>query len=126
MYRDIPNFAFAFGYTNSSWTLKCELIAQYVCRLLNYMDRHAYVQCTPRQRDSSIAEEPMMPLTSGYVQRVIDTMPRQSSRKPWKMYQNYLLDLLSLRFSIVNDGVMEFISRADQARQQGPVKLSAF
>ena len=116
MYRDIPNLAATFGYTNSSWTLKCELIAQYVCRLLNYMDRHAYTQCTPRQRGHTIAEEPMMGLTSGYVQRALDTLPRQSTKKPWRMYQNYLLDLLSLRFSIVNDRTMEFTSRTKRAR----------
>jgi monooxygenase len=114
MYRDIPNCISTFGYTNSSWTLKCELIARYVCRLLKYMDRHAYTQCTPRQLDHSIVEEPMMALTSGYVQRAIDTMPRQSSRKPWRMYQNYLRDLLSLRFSAVNDGTMEFTLRPDR------------
>jgi len=118
MYRDIPNLASAFGYANASWTLKCELIAQYVCRLLNYMDRHAYIQCTPRQWKPSTAEEPMMPLTSGYVQRATATLPRQGSEKPWKMYQNYLLDLLSLRFSTVNDGNMELISHTNRATQK--------
>lgn len=116
MYRDIPNLASAFGYINASWTLKCELIAQHVCRLLNYMDRHAYTQCTPRQLDLSVMdEEPMMGLTSGYMQRAHDTMPRQSSRKPWKMHQNYLRDLLSLRFSTVNDGALEFTRPSDHA-----------
>ena len=115
MYSDIPNFSFTLGYTNSSWTLKCELIAQYVCRLLNYMDRHAYAQCTPRPRDRSGVEEPMMALTSGYVQRALHTMPRQSTKKPWKMYQNYLRDVLSLQFSTVNDGTMEFTRCANHA-----------
>jgi hypothetical protein len=118
MYRDIPNLASALGYVNASWTLKCELIAQHICRLLNYMDRHAYTQCTPRLWDHSIAEEPMMGLTSGYMQRARDTMPRQSTRNPWKMHQNYLRDLLSLRFSSVHDGTMEFTRRADHARQK--------
>jgi len=118
MYRDIPNLASALGYVNASWTLKCELIAQHVCRLLNYMDRHAYTQCTPRLWDDSIAEEPMMGLTSGYMQRARDTMPRQSTRKPWKMHQNYLRDLLSLRFSTVNDSAMEFTRRTDHTPQK--------
>jgi len=108
MYRDIPNLASAFGYVNASWTLKCELIARHTCRLLNYMDRHAYTQCTPRLRNHAIAEEPMMGLTSGYMQRARDTMPRQSTRSPWKMHQNYLRDLLSLRFGTVKDGTLEF------------------
>lgn len=118
MYRDIPNLASALGYVNASWTLKCELIAQHICRLLNYMDRHTYTQCTPRLWDHSIAEEPMMGLTSGYMQRARDTMPRQSTRNPWKMHQNYLRDLLSLRFSSVHDRTMEFTRRTDHALQK--------
>jgi len=114
MYSDIPNLASAFGYTNASWTLKCELTARYVCRLLNYMDRHGYVQCTPRREDGSVAEKPMLDLTSGYVQRAVDRLPRQGSRKPWKMYQNYARDLLSVRFSRVDDGTMEFMRRGDR------------
>lgn len=118
MYRDIPNLASAFGYVNASWTLKCELIAQHICRLLNYMDRHAYTQCTPRLRETAIAEEPMMGLTSGYMQRARDTMPRQSTQTPWKMHQNYLHDVLSLRLSTVNDDAMEFTRRTDHVRQK--------
>jgi hypothetical protein len=117
MYRDIPNLVSVFGYVNASWTLKCELIAQRTCRLLNYMDRHAYTHCTPRLRNRTIAEEPMLGLTSGYMQRARDTMPRQGPSNPWKMHQNYLLDLLSLRFSPVNDGTLEFTRRTDHARQ---------
>ena len=108
MYRDIPNLASAFGYVNASWTLKCELIAQHVCRLLNYMDRHGYTQCTPRLREPIISEEPMMGLTSGYMQRARDTLPRQSTRQPWKMHQNYLRDVVSLRLSTVKNGTLEF------------------
>ena len=118
MYSDIPNLAAAFGYTNASWTLKCDLIAEYVCRLLNYMDRHGYTQCTPRRQDGSIAGEPVVTLSSGYVQRAIDTLPRQGSRKPWKMYQNYLRDLLNMRFSRVDDGIMEFTRRGKRASQR--------
>lgn len=108
MYSNIPNLASAFGYTNASWTLKCELTSRYVCRLLNYMQRHSYTQCTPRRQDPSIREEPVLSFTSGYVQRALDTLPRQGSKKPWKLYQNYLLDLLSLRLGAVDDGTMEF------------------
>ena len=111
MYSDVPNLASAFGYTNASWTLKCDITGEYVCRLLNYMDRHGYTRCTPRRQDASIAEQPVLDLTSGYVQRAIDTLPRQGSRKPWKIYQNYVRDLLSVRFSRMNDGTMEFRRR---------------
>jgi len=115
MFSDIPNLASAFGYTNASWTLKCELIAQYVCRLLNYMDRHGYRQCTPRQQDPSITAEPLLNFSSGYVQRALPTLPHQGSRRPWKLYQNYVLDLLTLRFGAVNDGTLEFRRRGRPA-----------
>jgi len=75
MYSDIPNFATAMGYTNASWTLKCELTSAYVCRLLNHMARHGYTHCTPRRRDPSITEEPLLTFTSGYIQRAMDTLP---------------------------------------------------
>lgn len=120
MYSDIPNLASAFGYTNSSWTLKCELIAEYVCRLLNYMDRHGYAQSTPRQPDVPTAETPAVNLTSGYVQRAIATLPRQGSQKPWKMYQNYALDLLNFRYSAINDGTLEFRRHGNDALHSVP------
>lgn len=110
MYSDIPNLASAFGYTNASWTLKCELTAEYVCRLLNYMDEHGYVQCTPRRQDAKITAVPVVNFTSGYVQRAIDSLPHQGSKRPWKLYQNYILDLFSLKLGSVKDSTMEFRS----------------
>ncbi len=108
MYSDIPNLASAIGYTNASWTLKCELTAAYVCRLLNYMDHHGYTHCTPRRTDPSVTEEPLLNFTSGYVRRAMPYLPRQGSRPPWKLYQNYILDLLTLKFGKLDDGTMEF------------------
>jgi monooxygenase len=108
MFSDIPNMAAAVGYTNASWTLKCDLISDYVCRLLNYMDKHGYTQCVPRQRDPSIRDEPLIDFTSGYIQRSIGELPRQGSNRPWRLRQNYLLDLISLRSDIAGDGCLEF------------------
>jgi cation diffusion facilitator CzcD-associated flavoprotein CzcO len=108
MLSDVPNMAFAFGYTNASWTLKCELTSRYVCRLLNYMDAHGYRQCTPRRVDPSVHEEPVVNFTSGYIQRAASTLPSQGSKRPWKLYQNYLFDLITMRFGRINDGAMEF------------------
>jgi monooxygenase len=108
MLSDVPNMAFAFGYTNASWTLKCELTSRYVCRLLKYMDAHGYQQCTPRLRDPSVKSEPIVDFTSGYVQRALSTLPQQGSKRPWKLYQNYLLDLVTMQYGRVNDGTMEF------------------
>jgi monooxygenase len=111
MYSGVPNLASAFGYTNASWTLKCDLTCAYVCRLLNYMDAHGYRQCTPHNRDPAIQEEPFIDFSSGYVQRAAGILPKQGSKSPWKLYQNYLLDLITLKFGAVKDGAMEFSGR---------------
>jgi monooxygenase len=118
MYSGIPNLASAFGYTNASWTLKSDLTAQYVCRLLNFMSARGYDYCTPQRRDPSLAEEPAINFNSGYVLRGRDVLPKQGSKKPWKLYQNYLMDMLSLRFARVDDGTMEF-GRAGAKRRAG-------
>ncbi len=115
MYSDVPNLATAFGYTNASWTLKCDLTCEYVCRLLQYMDRHGYAQCTPK-RDPGVTEEPFLDFTSGYVQRAVKQLPKQGSKKPWKLHQNYAVDLVALRFGKLNDGTMQF-SRREQPRR---------
>lgn len=116
MFSEVPNLAFAIGYTNASWTLKCDLTAEYVCRLLNYMNRRGYDWCVPRRNDPSVREEPVLNFTSGYVRRALDGLPRQGSRKPWRLHQNYALDLLALRRGSVEDGTMEF-GRANGARR---------
>ncbi|HEY9236828.1 MULTISPECIES: flavin-containing monooxygenase [Phenylobacterium] len=107
MYGGVPNLASAFGYTNASWTLKCDLTCEYVCRLLNHMDRIRARQCVPIP-DPSVGEAPWLDFTSGYVQRALDQFPKQGVKKPWKLHQNYALDLVSLRFGRVDDGVMAF------------------
>lgn len=108
MYSDVPNLASSFGYTNASWTLKCDLTCEYVCRLLNYMDRRGYRQCVPRNVDPSITELPSLDFTSGYVQRSIAKLPKQGSKRPWRLYQNYALDIVTLRFGRMDDGVMRY------------------
>ncbi len=107
MFSDTPNLAFSIGYTNASWTLKCDLTSRYVCRLLAHMDQHGYTQCRPR-RDPSVAEIPLLDFSSGYVQRSIDQFPRQGAALPWKLYQNYALDIVTLGHSRLDDGVMQF------------------
>lgn len=108
MYSDVPNIASAFGYTNASWTLKCDLTAEYVCRLLKYMDKNGYDTCIPRVKDSSIKAEPVVDFTSGYVLRALESLPRQGSKPPWRLHQNYVKDLSMLRYGRLNDGTMEF------------------
>lgn len=108
MYSGVPNLASSFGYTNASWTLKCDLTCGYVCRLLNYMDKHGYVQCTPRQNDPSVTEVPWLDFSSGYVRRSLDKFPKQGSKAPWKLHQNYALDIMSLKYGSLDDGAMEY------------------
>ncbi|TKT72376.1 NAD(P)/FAD-dependent oxidoreductase [Afipia massiliensis] len=108
MYSDVPNLASSFGYTNASWTLKCDLTCEYVCRLINYMDKRGYRQCTPRNTDPEVKQENWLDFTSGYVQRSVAKMPKQGSKRPWKLYQNYALDIVSLRLGKVDDGVMVY------------------
>ncbi|MDW6024851.1 NAD(P)/FAD-dependent oxidoreductase [Mesorhizobium sp. BAC0120] len=111
MLSDVPNLALTFGYANASWTLKADLVAEYLCRILNKMDRDGYAFCTPRN-DPSIIPEATLPLSSGYMQRAKDMLPKQGSRRPWKLYQNYAKDVLSLRFGSIDDGVLTFTRRA--------------
>jgi cation diffusion facilitator CzcD-associated flavoprotein CzcO len=115
MYSGVPNLATVFGYTNASWTLKADLTCDYVCRLLKYMDARGYVQATPT-KDAEVAEAPFLDFSSGYVQRALDQLPRQGVKKPWKLHQNYALDLLTLRFGKLDDGTLVFRRRAQKAR----------
>ncbi|HXS91517.1 MAG TPA: NAD(P)/FAD-dependent oxidoreductase [Steroidobacteraceae bacterium] len=108
MFSDVPNLASSFGYTNASWTLKCDLTCEYVCRLMNHMQKHGYQQCTPRNLDPSVAEEPWIDFSSGYVQRALHALPKQGSKIPWKLHQNYAFDIMMLRYGSVDDGVIEF------------------
>jgi len=110
MFSDVPNLAFAIGYTNASWTLKCDLASEYVCRLLNHMDQHGHNKCTPRVNDLKTDTEPVIDFNSGYVLRALDTLPRQGTKTPWRLHQNYMKDLSMMRYGRVDDGTMEFKS----------------
>lgn len=121
MLSGVPNFAFAIGYTNASWTLKVDLVAEHVCRLLNHMDEHKLDLCTPR-RDPTVEEEPLIGFASGYIQRSIHLFPRAGSRAPWRLYQNYVLDRLALRRGPVTHPALELArSRARTTRVADPV-----
>ncbi len=110
MFSGVPNLAAAFGYTNASWTLKADLTSAYVCRLLRHMDRHGLGECRP-VADSGVASRPFLDFTSGYVQRALGQLPLQGLTRPWKLHQNYALDLVAMRFGRVKDGVMRFRRR---------------
>ncbi len=116
MYSDIPNFASAFGYTNASWTLKSDLTAGFVCRVLAHMDERALDFCVPRKRDAEVEERPLVDFSSGYFKRAGDSLPKQGSKKPWRLHQNYALDTLALKFGAIEDGALEF-GRAATSRR---------
>jgi cation diffusion facilitator CzcD-associated flavoprotein CzcO len=108
MYGGVPNLANTFGYTNASWTLKADLSAQFVCRLLNHMRKTGARTCVPPVPAPEEALLPWVDFSSGYFQRAMQQMPRQGSRAPFKLNQNYLSDLLAMRLGAVDDGAMKF------------------
>ena len=110
-YSDIPNLASTFGYINASWTLRSDLTAEYVCRLLNHMRKLGVAQCTPRLReqDRNMKERPWIDgFSSGYMQRMMHRMPRQGDHEPWINPQNYRRDKKMFKHSPIDDGVMQF------------------
>jgi cation diffusion facilitator CzcD-associated flavoprotein CzcO len=114
MFSGVPNMAVVLGYTNASWTLKCDLVSAHVCRLLNYMDEHGYDVVTPIEPPASMPREPLLDLKSGYILRAIDQVPRQGDRAPWRLHQNYPLDIHMLKRAPVEGEGVEFSSARDR------------
>jgi cation diffusion facilitator CzcD-associated flavoprotein CzcO len=108
MLGDVPNFASCFGYAAASWTLKADLVCDYVCRLLNHMRQRGWVQCTPRCGGPPMTTRPWIDFSSGYFQRGLTRFPKQGDRAPWRFQQNYLRDVLALRFGRIDDPAIEF------------------
>ena len=119
MFDRVPNMAVSQGYTNASWTLKCDLTCAYVCRLLNHMAERDYQVCTPVCNDPSVERISAAPLSSGYIVRAFERMPKAGNKRPWKNYQNYFADIASLRMNSLEDGTMRF------ERASGPVREAA-
>jgi cation diffusion facilitator CzcD-associated flavoprotein CzcO len=120
MFGGVPNLALTLGYTNASWTLKGDLCAEYVCRLLNHMDAHGYRVCTPRAPDPSLPTQPFIDLASGYVLRSIDQLPKQGDRTPWRLHQNYARDIVMLKYGALEDEI-EFARDGSAAVAPEPV-----
>ena len=108
MLSDVPNLAFMVGYTNASWTLKCDLSSRFVTKVLNYMDKNKHEVCTPRFDSTKFKSEPLLDFNSGYVLRALDKVPKQGSKHPWKVYQNYIKDLVSLEWEGASDEHLEY------------------
>jgi len=105
MLSGVPNFAWTIGYTNASWTLKADLVAEYVCRLLNHMDRHHYRAVTPDATHANPVN-PIIDLASGYVLRSVADLPKQGDKAPWRLHQNYIRDVRLLRRGPIDDDVI--------------------
>ena len=112
MLSGVPNMIFTIGYTNASWTLKADLVAEYACRLINKMDAEGWAVAVPRLEDPTVTPEPLLDFTSGYVLRSIEHLPKQGSKEPWKLRQNYPVDLRSLRHGEIEDGALRLSRRA--------------
>jgi monooxygenase len=108
MFSGVPNAAVTFGYTNASWTLKADLVSEFVCRVLNYMDAHGFDRVEPQHPGSAIKEEPFMDFSPGYFRRAMDELPRSGSEAPWRLKQNYLLDLRLIRHGRVDEESLKF------------------
>jgi len=110
MLTGVPNFAFAVGYTNASWTLKCDLVSRYVCRLLDHLDAYGYTAVTPVPPPDH-ARLPLLDLSAGYVQRAAAMLPQQGARPPWRLLQNYRQDVRLLTKAPVTDPGVTFTRR---------------
>jgi cation diffusion facilitator CzcD-associated flavoprotein CzcO len=108
MYEGVPNLVSIFGYTNASWTLKCDLTCEFTCRIIARMDQTGAKAVTPKASSGDIAQTPWLDFSSGYVQRTIDRFPKQGERKPWRLNQNYTADVLMLRYGTLDDPELVF------------------
>ncbi len=107
MLSGVPNLAFTFGYVNASWTLRADLTCEYVCRLLNLMDKQKVSVCLPEEDSNAVVDDEYIDFTSGYVQRALDIMPKQGIKAPWRNYQNYLKDIFLVRLFSIKDSTLK-------------------
>ncbi len=112
MFAGVPNLATMIGYTHASWTLKIDLVAEYLCRVINHMDAAGYDVCVARLDDPTVAPEPILDFSSGYVVRAVDELPKQGSKEPWQLRQNYAIDRRTLQRDSIEDGAIHFSRRA--------------
>lgn len=121
MIEGVPNFAFALGYTNASWTLKADLTGEYVCRLLAHMDEQGFDEVRPVADDPTIVRRPLLDFNAGYVLRAIDQLPQQGDRGPWRVPQNYIRDVFTIRRSPIDDGCLAFSKKPVKKREPAAV-----
>jgi monooxygenase len=108
MLSGVPNMAITFGYTNASWTLKADLVSEFICRLLNYMDANGFDRVEAQHPGDSVDELPFMDFTPGYFRRAMDSLPKSGSEAPWKLKQNYFFDMRTIRYGKVDEQSLHF------------------
>ena len=111
MLTELPNMAFTIGYTNASWTLKADLVSEFVCRVINHMDANGYDTVVPQHPGDSVEARPLMDFTPGYILRALDRLPKAGAKVPWRLKQNYLLDIGLIRHGRVDDPALRFSRR---------------
>ena len=121
MFGNVPNLAIAFGYTNASWTLKVDLTCERVCRMLNHMKKHDLDVCVP-DLPEDLETQPMLDFSSGYVQRALSCLPKQGVKAPWRTYQNYIQDMMTIRFGRLDDGYMRFGKTTPDRAEEKAIK----
>ena len=121
MLSGVPNMALSLGYTNASWTLKCDLTCEYACRLINHMDEHGYRQATPRLRPGHADPAVHRPEVRLRGARAGSASPSRGVHAPWRLYQNYARDILTLRHGAIEDGVLEFSNPKPVAKPAEPL-----
>jgi monooxygenase len=123
MISNVPNLAFVFGYTNSSWTLKVDLVCDYICRLISFMDSSGYASCVPVNNEPNMPTRPMLDFGAGYVQRAVDRFPRQGTG-PWEVKMSYREDLERLGRGAVSDGVLRFSVGSEQPAERASAPVA--
>ncbi|WP_019972649.1 NAD(P)/FAD-dependent oxidoreductase [Mycobacterium sp. 141] len=108
MLSGVPNLAITFGYTNASWTLKADLVSEFICRLLNYMDANGFDRVEPQHPGESVDELPFMEFMPGYFRRSMDSLPKSGSEAPWKLKQNYFFDMRTIRYGKIDEQSLHF------------------
>jgi monooxygenase len=125
MFSNVPNFSAVFGYLNASWTLRADIVSEYVCRVLNHMRDTGTTVATPALADpSSLEEENVFDFSSGYIQRSLHIMPKSTVALPWRLSQNYVQDRIDMRTGPITDGVLSF-SNAQARVATAPAELEA-
>lgn len=120
MLSGLPNYVYAIGYTNSSWTLKVDLVCEYFCRLIGHLDLHGYDACVPVAPEGGMERRPLLDFKAGYVLRALDALPKQGTRAPWTVSMSYTEDARALRTDPLQDDAMRFFSAEEPGADVGP------